>query len=678
MTQRYRGASCNECNLKATVPDFIPVFFHNLSGYDSHLFATELGSDNGEISIIPQNTERYISISKKVSEKMTLRFLDTFRFMPSSLDTLAKNLIETPDKFKHVQNHFPPEHVTLLLRKGVYPYDYMNNIERFKDETLPQKEAFYNKLNECHINDEDYLHAQRVWENFKIKNMGQYSDLYVKTDVLLLADIFDNFRNVCHDTYGLDPAWYYTAPGLSWDSMLKKTDVKIELLTDCDKLLFIEKGVRGGISQCSTRYGIANNKYLPEQYNSNKPSNYLLYLDANNLYGWAMSQFLPIKDFKWANADITPDYYLNVPDDNPIGYILEVDFIYPFDIHDYNSDFPLAPETSKPPGCKEKRLLTTLNDKDKYILHYRNLKQYVKFGLKLKTIHRVLQFQQTQWLKQYIDLNTQLRQTATNDFTKNFYKLMNNSIFGKTMENIRKRVNIKLTNNGENAEKWIARSNFQDRTIFDENLVALHMRKTTLKFNKPITVGMVVLDLSKTLMYEFHYGHMKEKYKDSLKLLYTDTDSFIYDIETEDVYKDMLDDIDLFDTSDYPQDNTYNIPLINKKVIGKMKDETKGKAMSEFIGLRSKMYTYKVGGETTKKLKGVKRVAIETKIDFEDYQKCLFQNNELLVKMNCIRSKKHNLYSIAINKLALSPYDQKRHVFEDKISTVAFGHYCLL
>ncbi|XP_042912167.1 uncharacterized protein [Parasteatoda tepidariorum] len=432
LTQRFRGPSRNECNLKATVPDFIPIIFHNLSGYDSHLFVSELGSDDGDISIIPENTEKYISISEKTQGKITLRFLDSFRFMSSSLDSLVKNLAETPDKFKHIKSHFPLEKVPLLLRKVIYPYDFINNSECFNIETLPPKQDFYSKLNECHISDEKYQHAQQIWESFSIRNLGEYSDLYVKTDVLLLAGIFDNFRNVCHDTYGLDPTWYYTAPGLSWDSMLRKTKVEIELLTDCDMLLFIEKGVRGGISQCSHRYAIANNKFLSDQYDKNLSSNYLLYIDANNLYGWAQSQYIPLKGYKWVNNK-TIEEILKIPDDNTIGYILEVDFMYPFDLHDDHLDLPLAPETCIPPGCKEKRLLTTLNDKEKYVLHYRNLKQFVKFGLVIKTIHRVLEFEQSPWLKEYIDLNTQLRQSATNDFQKIFYKLMNNAVFGKTM-----------------------------------------------------------------------------------------------------------------------------------------------------------------------------------------------------------------------------------------------------
>lgn len=245
---------------------------------------------------------------------------------------------------------------------------------------------FYNKLNECDISEENYRHAQQVWDCFEIETLGDYSDLYIKSDVLLLCDVFENFRRICLQTYNLDPAWYFTAPGLSWDAMLKMTKVELELLTDYEMLLFVEKGIRGGISQCSHRYSKANNKYMVN-YNSKEPSNFLLYLDANNLYGWAMSEYLPLNHFSWVDKNID---VLSIPDDSPLGYILEVDIKYPPEIHDIHSDLPLTPLNEIPPGCKGKRLLTTLHNKSKYVIHYRNLKQCLKLGLRVTEIHRVL------------------------------------------------------------------------------------------------------------------------------------------------------------------------------------------------------------------------------------------------------------------------------------------------
>ena len=185
----------------------------------------------------------------------------------------------------------------LLLRKGVYPYEYMDSWERFDETSLPNKKAFYSELNLEDITDKDYLHAQKVFKEFCI-NIGEYHNLYVQSDTLLLADVFENFRNMCLEIYELDPVYFVSAPGLAWQACLKKTEVKLELITDYDMLLMIEKGIRGGICQAAHRYAKANNKYM-KNYDKNIESSYIEYLDANNLYGWAMSQKLPVKGFKW-------------------------------------------------------------------------------------------------------------------------------------------------------------------------------------------------------------------------------------------------------------------------------------------------------------------------------------------------------------------------------------------
>ena len=225
-------------------------------------------------------------------------------------------------------------------------------------------------------------------------------------------------------------------------------------------------------------------------------------------------------------------------------------------------------------------------DKKKYVIHYENLKQHFRSGLKLNHIHRGIKFEESQWLKKYIALNTDLRTVAKNEFEKDFFKLMNNSVFGKTMENIRNRVDIKLVNNEKQAEKLSAKPNFKHCNIFSEDLVAIHMKKTSLKFNKPVYLGMFILELSKTLMYDFHYNYIKRKYGDKAKLLFTDTDSLMYEIETEDFYKDIRADVKYrFDTSDYPPDHPSGIPSgFNKKVLGMFKDEAGGKVIDEFMG----------------------------------------------------------------------------------------------
>ena len=677
-TGKYRGAAHVKCNLQFKKPKFTPVIFHNLSGYDAHLFVKNLGRTEGNIKCIPNNEEKYISFSKeivvgeyknkkgeKVEVKHEIRFLDSFKFMASSLESLVGNLgleklIETKKEFG--------EKVKLISRKGIYPYDYMNGIKKFSEEKLPQKEKFFSKLNDCGISDEDYDHAQRIWKEFGMKNLGEYHDLYLKSDVLLLADVFEEFRNVCMENYSLDPAWYYTSPGLSWDALLKHSRVSLELLTDPDILLLFEKGIRGGISMISNRFGKANNKLMGEKYDPRSPSKYLAYLDANNLYGWAMMKPLPVGDFKWMN-----EKELGHWGDFPC--ILEVDLEYPRGLHDLHNDYPLAPERLKIGGVE--KLIPNLWDKKKYIVHHENLKLYLELGLKVKKIHRGIKFREEPWMRSYIELNTSLRTKGKNDFEKDFFKLMNNSVFGKTMENIRNRVDVKLVNNRGAAEKLSAKPNFEKATIFDEGLVAIHMKRTKLTFNKPVYCGMAILDLSKTLIYDFHYGYILPKYGKNQKLLFTDTDSLCYEIETEDFYKDISGDVEKgFDTSNFPKDHPSGIQGKNKKVPGMMKDEAGGRIIEEFVGLRAKLYSYKMfEGKEEKKCKGIKKSVIKKNISHEDYKECLFSGASQMRKMNVIRSRRHEIFSETVNKIALSANDDKRIILEDKISTLSYGHY---
>jgi hypothetical protein len=230
---------------------------------------------------------------------------------------------------------------------------------------------------------------------------------------------------------------------------------------------------------------------------------------------------------------------------------LEVDLDYPESLHDEHNDYPLAPERMK--IGKVDKLVPNLNDKKNYVLHCENLKLYERLGMKISKVHRGIKFEQRDWMKPYIDLNTELRTKATSEFEKEFFKLMNNSVFGKTMENIEKRVDVRLVTEKKKAIKLSAKPNYDRHTIFDENLIAVHMKRTTIFYNKPIYLGMSILDLSKTLMFEFHYDYIKPKYPgDKAKLLMTDTDSLVYEIETDDFYKDIADDVESkFDTSEF-------------------------------------------------------------------------------------------------------------------------------
>ena len=368
---------------------------------------------------------------------------------------------------------------SLLKAKGVYPYDYVNSLERLKETKLPPKEAFYSKLDEEEISDEDYQHALNVWNTFNCQTIQDYHDLYLKSNVLLLAYVFENFRKTCLKYYKLDPCHYYTAPGLAWDACLKLTKQKIQLLTDYDMLMMFEKGIRGGMTHISKRYAKANNKYM-EDYDKIKLSSFIQYLDVNSLYSWAMTQKLPTHGFKWIDVDKPKAKKLLKKKDTRIGYIFEVDLEYPQSLWEAHNDYPLAPERRK--INKINKLISSFHTKKKYVVHYRNLKQYLEMGLILKKVHRGIQFYQSEWMKPYITKNIELRKEAKNDFEKDFFKLMNNAVFGKTIENIRKRQNVELVDNRKKALKLSTKPNFDRVTIFDEHLVAVHMKKNRSVF----------------------------------------------------------------------------------------------------------------------------------------------------------------------------------------------------
>lgn len=685
LTGEFRSVLCNTCNLKRQNQKYLPVFIHGSSSYDSHFIVQQLGCDKRDITVIPNTTEKYITFSKKTKHGITLRFLDTYKFLNASLSQLASNLPR--QHFYATKKVFSEDDLPFVTRKGVYPYDYTTSWETLDELELPSKEHFYSSLTESGISDDEYNFAKTMWDRFSCRTLGDYSDLYLKTDVLILCDIFENFRDLCLNNYELDPTHYLTLPSFTFDAMLKFTNVKLDLFTDYDMYLFIERGIRGGITTCVKRNAVANNKYIDVSYDSSKESSFLTYLDANNLYAYAMSKCIPKDGFHWFKGDIHDFDVMTIPDDSPIGYVLEVDIMYPTHLHVKHNDLPFLPENKTVVGTKEKKLLTTLEAKYNYVCHFVILKQAISHGLVIRKIHRILQFNQSPWLKSYIDFNTEKRKVAKNEFEKDFYKLLNNAMFGKTIENIRKRKHLELVSNSKRLNRLICKSNFLNRIIYNENLCAVELSKECLYFNKPIYIGFSVLELSKELMYRFHYDIMLPLYKKNIKLLYGDTDSFFYEIFTDDFYKDINVPYmkQYFDMSDYPKTHS-NFSDVNKKVLGCFKDECCGIPIVEYVGLRPKLYTYrtindeyleKVKRLSLRKAKGITKCVVQNQINFEDYKLCLLNEIEIKKNVKIFNSKKHVVRTLTVNKIALSANDNKRVVCENGIDTMAYGHYLL-
>ena len=714
LTGCFRGAAHSVCNLeegkKRTRRFTIPVFFHNLKGYDGHLIVSEIGKHTSRLSAIPQNYEKMISFSFS-----HLRFLDSAAFLAASLDTLVSNLYQEGEgrgKFHHSLKHCPhPQHLDMLLRKGVYPYDYMDDWARMAETALPPQAAFFNKLSDSDVSDDDYKHAQQVWNAFNCKTLGDYHDLYMLTDVLLLADVFESFRCTAIDYYELDPALYFTTPNFAWDAMLKKTGVTLELITDYDMYMMFEQGLRGGIAMITHRHAEANNPYMGESYDKEKEHSFISYLDANNLYGWAMSQPLPCGDFKWSEERDVNKLIEMYAENETAGCTVKCDISYPAELHDAHNDYPLAPERKlvtdsmlSPYATMTKdalkigsdvceKLVPNLLDKEGYVVDIRNLKYYCEQGLIVTKVHSVITFKQSLWMKSYIDFNTAKRKQAKNDFEKDFFKLMCNSCFGKTMENLRNRVDMKFVTsnsmwggksvkNDRTVERNIASPLYDGHIIYSEDLTAIKMKKKQLMLNKPIFAGMAILDLSKLHMYRFHYDVIKKKYGEKAILLFTDTDSLCYQIQTDDMYADMKRDGHLYDLSNFPKDSPF-YDETNKKTLGCFKDECDGAAPGEFCGLRPKMYSLGGGSlpQEKKTGKGVQRGFLKKKVTHADFRRCLLSDKKAdkqqLAKFCSIRSHKHHVSTVEISKVGLCCYDNKRYLLDDGITSYSYGHYMI-
>lgn len=776
----------------------IPVVFHNLKGYDSHhiikLFDDLTRSDSDdddvntmrlvleelnidptdlEISCIPVNNEKYLTF-----QIGPFKFIDSMQFKPFGLDTLAKNLVETDrngdkcyDDFKYSSVRYDKK---FLGKKGVYPYLWSGSPE-YDPSIMPPKSAYYNDLNDEECSDEDYEQAKTIW-NSLTKHFGVahpsfelYHRFYLELDVLLLSDVFESIRDVGLKNYGIDPSYYLSAPGYSQDCLYKyKLDpndpkLRIELITDPEQYKFCEKSIRGGVSMIGEkRHAIANNKYMVN-FDKSKPSKFIVYDDANNLYGYAMCQALPNGNFKWVN-DVNSflvndcEKLRNIGDNDNVGFIIECDIHTPENLHDKFDSFPLCPERKvinneqisefckqslindivdkihdgipdayksddqesaiieyynsissvkdgsdkldklKKSGLKLKedkceKLVLDLTPKKNYVCHYRYLKYCLEKGMIITKIHRILSFTQSKWMKPYIMYNTNMRAKATNNAEKDMFKLMNNSIFGKTMENVRNRFDFKFCRNGEELEKLVKKATYKSHNSINSNLIGCSMKKEKVKLNKAIFAGCSILDLSKLLMAQYHYEYIKVKYPgNKSRLSFTDTDSFGYEIETNDIFADraeltnfpgLPDDHpfqgNLFDFSDYPKDHELYC-TDNKKVVAKFKDEANGRIILEFIGLRPKMYSLLIAdpmssdSKEKKTCKGVKKSVKDNVIKHEDYKTVIQTMGKKYIEMKMIRSFNHSIHTVKMRKIGLSAYDNKRYLISHDESR-SYGHY---
>ena len=371
-----------------------------------------------------------------------------------------------------------------------------------------------------------------------------------------------------------------------------------------------------------------------------------------------MSQKLPVRNFKKTEKDniskFDEEFIKNYDEDSDQGYILEVDVEYPEIITMLHSDLAFLPERMKIKKCT--KLTCPIQNKENYIIHIRALKQAINHGLRLTMVHRIIQFDQEAWLKPYIDMNTDLRKDAKNDFEKDFFKFMNNSVFGKTMENVRNHRDMKIVTTNKRRSILASEPNYHSTKHISKDLLIMEMKKIEVKMNKPIYLGQAILDVSKMLMYEFWYDYIKPKYGHKARLCYMDTDSFVMYIKTGDFYEDIANDVEiLFDTSNYDKKDERPLPIgKNKKVIGLFKDELGGKIVTWVCALRAKAYAYKLDDDTEhKKAKGTKKCIIKRELMFQNYKDSLFNDEVIIRSQQRFRSYNHKVYTEEVNKIAL-------------------------
>ena len=628
LTGKYRGPAHSKYNINVTQDqsNFIPFIFHNFSNYDCQIFFKKLvdkKNDKVIFDIIPKTNEEYISVTYGC-----IRFIDSYRFLSSGLDSLVKTLVDNshkilenlkeeivdndetldivnkiqeddrtiedlkkdyPDEIKNLEeailNHMGendlkilktgfPDKWKYLTKKLAYPYEYFNSIDDYQKPVVNlKKEHFFSKLKNKCPDDKEIERTMDIIKRFNIKNGEKLTEIHLKSDVLLLACVFEKFIKASVNEFGINPLYCVSLPGYTWQCGLKYTGINLQTLQDKDMILLLENNIRGGISS------VMGDRYVRSDENKK-----ILYIDANNLYGHSMSEPLPYDEIKFDN-NVELEEILNTPDDSDIGYFVETDLKYPDNIKEKTRNFPFAPVNKKinpddfsdymkeilpDTYTQNKKLICDWSDKKNYLVHYRMLKFYIRYGMIVDKVHSVISFKQSRWLEKYISFNTQKRNKAKNDFEKDFYKLLNNAFYGKTMENVGNRMKIKFFKKDDYREiiKQQSKLTFNGIHKSYENCDSYTHKQNEVLMDKPIYFGFSVLELSKLLMYETYYDKLQPHFgQEKIQLHYIDTDSFVLSVNTKDVIKDLKNLEDIFDFSNLDKNHEL-FSNKNKKVIG--------------------------------------------------------------------------------------------------------------
>ena len=688
-----RSALCSRCNLTyAATSSKIPVVAHGGNNYDTKLLLGQFAKRKNKhrLQVIAKNKERFCCMN--IDQFI---FIDSYAFLGASLEEITQALsTKGKESFNYVREFAKSEvQLDLLFRKQIFPYQFLDGVEKLHYPTIPSKQEFYDNLKEKHISNEDYQHACKVFDVFKCRCFGDYVALYVKMDTLLLADVFQTWRKICFDNYGLEVVKYVSLPSYSFDALFKMTGIEVDLISSVDMFNFINASIRGGQCNAIHRLAQANNKYLSE-YDPSKPEDYIVYFDITNLYGTIMYHTpMPVSDFRWLSTDEIAE--LNISNLDPKGergYFLEVTMLYPESIHDLTSDFPFCPEQisvspewwspytksiadtySHPFKLGPRKLLASVTDKEHYIVHYALLQFYLEKGMVLKEIHRVLTFKQSVWMKDYIQYNTKMRKQAKSKFEMDLFKMAINAVFGFSLMSHKNRIDFRLVTDKTRFLNLSSKPTFQGFQIINKGLVGIEMKKIKVELIHPLYIGCVILEMAKRYNYMVYYNYCVPMYK-HIKLCYHDTDSFLILIRGQDPYEDISHNMQLFDTSNFDEHHPL-YSFLRKKKLGTLKVETGARHIKAFCCLRSKSYSILMDtDEEVKKSKGLKNHILKT-LTFRDYVDAVHMAP---LKSHCyhsIRSMKNSMFTVRAFRTGLSPMDDKRYICSNGVDTLPYGHW---
>lgn len=622
------------------------IFFHNFRGYDSHYVLLNVMKEADVQVLRGKSFEKFDLISCTSDVYARYTFKDTFNFFPTSL---AK-LVPTINKWV-----FTP--TDARDSKGVFPYNWFDSIDKLNEPRLPPKDQWFNKLTQQYDDNEI---GESIWRAKGFKTFNEYHNYYMLIDVLQLADFFEEFRDSVYKEFTLDPVYCQGGPSLTWQLCLEKYSENIKVIKDPKVYIDIQSQIRGGISQVMTKH-----------VDVEKKGGSILYLDINSLYSNCMEEPLPTRYI--AKITELPEDWESKYIDNDHCMLMNVDLHYPEHLHDDHIYYPLAPHKFNG------RLCTTFYDKENYLVHSKLLKFYLDNGMVLVKFNYGYIFEQKPVLKEYVLSNILKRQKAESPIFINLFKFLNNSLYGKTCENKfkYKKFSVKDPLIGQYGKRNPFM--FKSRNWLEINEKILSEDDvTSITLDKPIQLGFAILEFAKLKMYKFIFD-LKREFKD-MELIYTDTDSLMIWFSEEAPEIKMLLSPVLQSQLDFEKvpDWFCAKTMYTNKQSGLWSLET-DKKVKEFIGLRAKCYCIKyTDNTTTLKNKGVVSVAREENenrpLEFDDYLKCLYQDEDIFIKQVLIRSKMHKISTITQRKLALSSIDEKRATLANKITTIPFGY----